>query len=82
MVTNDVRIVISSLIHKELAEVSVMALDVFAEFRQYDTNKKSSEFSSKIVAENLAKNLSILSEFVIFVWKWTVSDKNHNFVVN
>ena len=32
-----------------------MTLDFFAEFRQFDTNKKSAEFSSKIVAENSAK---------------------------
>ena len=44
-----------SLIHKELEKVSEMALDFFAEFRQFDTNKKSAEFSSKIVAEDSAK---------------------------
>ena len=59
-----------------------MALDLSAEFRQFDTNKKSAEFRSKIVAENSAKktcpfclNLSFLSENA-------VSDKNDNFFVN
>ena len=43
---------INSLIHKELPKVAEMALDLSAEFRQFDTNKKSAEFSRKIVAEN------------------------------
>ena len=34
---------------------SEMALDLSSEFRQFDSNKKSSEFSRKIVAENSAK---------------------------
>ena len=73
----------SSLIHKELTKLAEIAWDLSAEFRQFGTNKISSEFSRKIVAENSAKkNLSILSESVIFVWKCTVSDKNDNFFVN
>ena len=43
-----------SLIHKEVTKVSEMALDFLAEFRKSYTNKISSEFSSKIVAENSA----------------------------
>ena len=59
---------ICSPIHKELTKLAEMALDLSAEFRQFGTNKKSTELSRKIVAENSAKkNLSILSEFVIFV---------------
>ena len=51
-----------SPIHKELTKLAEMALDLCAEFRQLGTNKKSAEFSRKIVAENSANNnLSFLS---------------------
>ena len=51
--------------------MSVMALDFFAELRQFDTNKKSAEFSSKIAAKNCSfcLNLSFLSENAQFQTK-------------
>ena len=55
-----------SLIRKELAKVSEMALDFFAEFRQFDTNKK------------LSAKITKFSEFLQWQTTWS---KSLNFVI-